>query len=201
MQIIFTRKSERDCTIQCRCDGGRVLAVRPPSRQKGLPHDLAHYVVERELGVAWGFWGLIAHGATFHSVTHCSGPKRLHADEVGRRLLNAYHEHLSGAEMLVTVLVQIWQGAREIHHKETQAALAQASHRADVTMDRDAMRRACEGLTRMETQWLSLDWNQSLTVDWPIFSPRRQRGDALVPRRRRARRPPIRRLHSGRLPR
>ena len=50
MQITFICKSARDCAIRCTCDDGAVLAVRTYSRPLGLPHDLAHYVVERELG-------------------------------------------------------------------------------------------------------------------------------------------------------
>ena len=63
MQITFIRESARDCAIRCTCDDGAVLAVRTYSRPLGLPHDLAHYVVERDLGWAWGFWGLVAAGA------------------------------------------------------------------------------------------------------------------------------------------
>ena len=33
-----------------------------------LPHDLVHYVVEDELGLQFGFWGLIAAGAKLQSV-------------------------------------------------------------------------------------------------------------------------------------
>lgn len=97
MRIIFTRKIERDCTIQCQCERGLEWAVRPPSRQKGLPHDLAHYVVERELGVAWGFWGLMAHGATFDCITQaertCGGGRRsLMGGAVGCRGLSGASE-------------------------------------------------------------------------------------------------------------
>ena len=33
-----------------------------------LPHDLVHYVVEDELGLEFGFWGLVAAGAKLQSV-------------------------------------------------------------------------------------------------------------------------------------
>ncbi len=62
-----------DVTIE-RSDGGRHRAIA--ARADGtsvilwlhddgaaLPTDLVHWVVESELGLAWGFWGLIAGGA------------------------------------------------------------------------------------------------------------------------------------------
>jgi hypothetical protein len=110
MQITFIRKSVRDCAIRCVSDDGTVLAVRTYSRPLGLPHDLAHYIVERELGLAWGFWGLVAAGATFTSVERCAGRKRPHYDEEGQWLIKRHRDDLTEAESLVGVLMNIWRG-------------------------------------------------------------------------------------------
>ena len=44
-----------------------------------LPHDLAHYVVERALGLQFGFWGLVVAGAELGSVRGFAArhPRRL----------------------------------------------------------------------------------------------------------------------------
>jgi hypothetical protein len=201
MKITFIRESERDCRIRCECDNGAVLAVRNFSRQLGLPHDLAHYIVERDLGLAWGFWGLVAAGATFTSVTLCSGRKRPHYREVGQRLITEHHEHLGGAEMLVSVLVQIWQGVRDANTAATRAVLTWASQRAGVTVDRECIARVCAMLSHMEAQWLSLDPGASLTLDWPTFSGRRPRGGSPDSRYQRSRAQCMIRQHPGRVSR
>jgi len=105
MQITFIPTSERDYAIRCTCDDGAVLAIRTYDRPLGLPHDLAHYVVERELGLAWGFWGLIAAGATFTSVTRCTGRTRPHHQEEGQWLIKQHRDDLTEAEALVGVLL------------------------------------------------------------------------------------------------
>src|SRR5687768_6366939 len=35
---------------------------------RDLPHDLTQFTIERALGIRDGFWGLLAHGASFASV-------------------------------------------------------------------------------------------------------------------------------------
>jgi hypothetical protein len=48
-----------------------------------LPHDLVHYVVEDELGLEFGFWGLISAGAKLRSVQAYGArdPRRIPAQD------------------------------------------------------------------------------------------------------------------------
>ena len=55
----------------------RAVAVRPDGTVVELvvyaygdapPHDLVHFAVESALGLEWGFWGLLAAGATFDAL-------------------------------------------------------------------------------------------------------------------------------------
>lgn len=60
MQITFTR-TPRECRMALlRADGSRAHCMVP---HKGpFPHDAMHYVVEREMNLSRGFWGLVAQG-------------------------------------------------------------------------------------------------------------------------------------------
>ena len=45
----------------------------------GLPHDLRHFVVERELGIADGIWCGIAAGMVYTSMDHVRGRRPPHS--------------------------------------------------------------------------------------------------------------------------
>jgi hypothetical protein len=66
-----------------------------------LPHDLSTFVVEAELGLASGFWGCVAKGATFRSL-----PRR--RTEPGRRVIREHVADLDAAEALVGAEVRAW---------------------------------------------------------------------------------------------
>jgi hypothetical protein len=55
MQIAFERVSETSVTVTVERDDGALLRTRSPRAAGRLPHDLIHYVVERELELDNGF--------------------------------------------------------------------------------------------------------------------------------------------------
>jgi hypothetical protein len=66
-----------------------------------LPHDLSTFVVEAELGLASGFWGCVAAGATFRSL-----PRR--RTDQGRQVIRDHVGDLDSAEAVVGAEVQAW---------------------------------------------------------------------------------------------
>ena len=69
------------------CMGGRI-------REGHLPHDLAGFVIEGGLGLHYGFWGLVAEGATFNSM-------RKRRTREGRAVIAAHRAELDAAEARV----------------------------------------------------------------------------------------------------
>ena len=63
-----------------------------------LPHDLVHYVVEAELGMEFGFWGLLAAGAKLQAVQAYGArdPRRIPKEEDA--LVRAHVDELLDAE-------------------------------------------------------------------------------------------------------
>jgi hypothetical protein len=98
-----------------KADEGRLCTwVATPSRRKpfrgttmasgrDLPHDLALFVVEGMFGLDWGFWGLLAKGATFKTV-----PGR-RPTKPGRRVISAHRAQLDSAEGIVNTHVKAWR--------------------------------------------------------------------------------------------
>jgi hypothetical protein len=70
---------------------------------RDLPHDLTQFTIERALDVRDGFWGLLAHGASFASV-----PGRK-PTRPGRELARAHHASLMMLEGVVNGHYQAWQ--------------------------------------------------------------------------------------------
>src|SRR5258707_909697 len=73
MRVEFARRAGGGslATIE-RPDGIRLL-LTSYDRTNSVPHDLAHFVTERDLGLQRGLWGSIASGALFDSLQILAG--------------------------------------------------------------------------------------------------------------------------------
>jgi hypothetical protein len=70
---------------------------------RSLPHDLAQFVVEEELRLEYGFWGVLARGGSFKSV-----PGRRQS-EPARQITREHRAQLEEAEALVNAHVNAWR--------------------------------------------------------------------------------------------
>ncbi len=80
-------------------EGGSYNKVGGPHRE--VPHDLAHLVVEDELDLAMGVWGVLAKGGLFRLATVVGGRQRPHAAARAEAITKGATESLNQAEMLV----------------------------------------------------------------------------------------------------
>jgi hypothetical protein len=83
---------------------------------KGIPHDLAQYVIEAATGYENGFWDLVAKGATFNS----TGRRRT---KPGRAVIAAHRAELAGAEALAGLHLGLWRAGDDC---PVSAALSRA---------------------------------------------------------------------------
>ena len=178
MQITFTRTGLRTyATLAVRDDR---VAVSVPSfdRPASLPHDIAHLVVERELGLSRGFWGCVADGAMFPGMAVVSGRQSPRADERSRAVIRDAGQRGTEAEVLVGTLLRIaegqldasWPVAREMLRGMWTPATAP---RAPLTAD--DVRHICDALREMERQWHALPVGRSMCLAWPATTRRRGR--------------------------
>ncbi|PTL56431.1 hypothetical protein [Paraconexibacter algicola] len=80
-------------------DGGGYNKVGAP--EGSVPHDLAHLLVERELGLDQGLWAVLERGGMFDHCVVLEGRRKPHADRRAREIIRAAGTGLAHAELLV----------------------------------------------------------------------------------------------------
>lgn len=170
MEITFTKTGERTYEIVARRDDGVTLRVRTPDKPLTIPHDMVHYVVERELKMERGFWGSIAAGMIFGTVQVVSGRQPPHAAERSAALIKASYREQAAAELYVAVLQRVTQEGRERDFRHVNSCLDEVWRpfrwpRPTVTAE-DPL-RVCGALREAESAWTSLPVGESVKVTWP----------------------------------
>jgi hypothetical protein len=80
--------------------------VKGVGHMSAIPHDLAHLAIEQALRIRRGFWGSVADGAVFGSMTHVSGRRKPRAAERSKEVLKANQDQLTETEILVGLFNQ-----------------------------------------------------------------------------------------------
>lgn len=80
MRVTFPRLQDgsRAYSIVDQADGVR-YRIHEGIAGADIPHDLVHFIVERETGEDGGFWGAVAAGAVVGSMEHVAGRRPPHA--------------------------------------------------------------------------------------------------------------------------
>jgi hypothetical protein len=96
MQIAITKQRDHDRIVVIRADGTGAETTFP---KKGtVPHDAVHWFVERELGLAHGFWGMVAAGR--------------HPEEISEIAKAAGHASAKRAQLPGATIVELLQAER-----------------------------------------------------------------------------------------
>jgi hypothetical protein len=96
--------------LQVEFQGGAYNAVGGPAPQ--VPHDLAHLIVEEELSLRRGVWGVLAAGGIFRHARVVTGRRAPHATRRGRALVEEAGEEIMQAEMLTRLVCEVAAGER-----------------------------------------------------------------------------------------
>jgi hypothetical protein len=89
MHLTFLHDPRGECVTLIRRADGAEFTLSSYSRKHRVPHDLAHAVTERELGMPDGIFGCIAAGVVFDSMQQTAGKKRHDALVRSARVLKA----------------------------------------------------------------------------------------------------------------
>jgi len=185
MEITFTKTGARTYEVVVRRDDGVTLRVRTPDKPLKIPHDMAHYVVERELKMERGFWGSIAAGAVFGTVQVVSGRQPPHAAERSAALIKASYKEQAAAELYVAVMQNVAAEGRGADLRYVNSCLDEVWRpfrwpRPPVTAE-DAL-RVCRALREAEDDWAALAVGESVTHTWPYARRKGSTGRARAPR-------------------
>jgi hypothetical protein len=142
-------------------DGGSYNRVG--GRAGEVPHDLAHLVVERELGLERGVWGVLAAGGLFRGATVIAGRQRPHAARRAREILGASVEQLNQAEVLTRAVCDL-----SLRDRADPAALRSAAGARwwSPAVTPDALLRAFAGLREGGERWAALEAGGTLHLTW-----------------------------------
>ena len=122
-----------------------------PGYDARLPHDMAHFIVENELGIKGGVFGQIAAGGAF--IIPTDNTKRRKIARRARRIAHANEKDALLSEHLVYVTCTLWQ-------KKVAEAQATAGFRAaDIN-------RVCQEYDAASAVWSRLAIGESMTLVW-----------------------------------
>lgn len=152
MEVRFTRTAERRYRVSV--EGPDVVSsyMDPaPGYNARLPHDMAHFIVENELGIEGGVFGQIAAGGAFIIPT----------DNIKRRKLGRRRERIAKAnqkdallsERMVSVTCNLW------HKKIAEVPSIAGFRAADID-------RVCREFDAASAVWSRLGIGESMTLVW-----------------------------------
>lgn len=170
MQITFTRQGERSYSTVIVRDDKVTIEVPSYDRPDWLPHDLAHYVVEFNLGLAEGFWGRVAAGAVYPGMKILTGRQAAHATDRSRTLIRENSQTGTEAEVLVGLFVQLAQQGLENDRDTVRVLLGknwQSARSTRPALQLEEVRQICRKLGEMQQEWKRLATGQDITVTWP----------------------------------
>ena len=122
MDLTFEHDPRGESFTRIRRGDGLVLGLPSYSRKFRVPHDLAHAVAERELGLAGGVFGCIAAGAVFDNMRVLEGKPRRDAKARSERVLKAAKRSIGLAESLSGVLHKAVEHGRALRFSEAREA-------------------------------------------------------------------------------
>ncbi|MFI5607162.1 hypothetical protein [Amycolatopsis sp. NPDC051903] len=143
---------------------GVVLGLPSVSRKFRLPHDLAHFAVERALDLPGGIFGCIAAGAVFSNMTVLSGRPRRDARARSTSVLRAARRSISLAESLVGVAHSAAETHRRLLLRDVREAWGILRAEPCPYAEAD-VRRVASILAELGGEWASSA--EPLELRWP----------------------------------
>ena len=147
-----------------------------------LPHDLRHFVVERELGIADGIWGGIAAGMVYTSMDHLQGRRPPHSAERSDELKRAQRQRIMRAELLanlVDAIAMLDAPSGDDIRRFTRAKLSAVpltepgADPADVAAvpPPEVLAGAARALQVEAARWARLRVGEELVCEWRLAAP------------------------------
>ena len=148
-------------------DDGVVYRLYGGTAGPRLPHDIMHFVVERELRIRDGIWGGIAAGVVFDSMRHVSGRRPPHAAERSRQLLRGFLDHGLRAELLTDLVSSAAALDTLTADRIRRLADAKLSVLPETDVDPVIVAVAARALQVEASRWARLRVGEELCYEWP----------------------------------
>jgi hypothetical protein len=168
MRVAYVRSGDRhDRAYLTRADGS-TATIHPHAYAGGLPHDLAHFAVERALGIVEGFWGLLAGGVDWERVNAAAnrGAKGVLGRDVrGLRLAEGAVGAVAGPAGAAGPAVDRADAEASVDDLVAAAYAGAGLPPPPDLADRVAQARA--DLADLAARWAAVPTGGQLLLDWP----------------------------------
>jgi hypothetical protein len=186
MRVSFPRlpDHQRSYALVERDDGAVYRLFGGPASPR-LPHDIMHFVVERELDISDGIWAGIASGVVFTSMRHVTGRRPPHAAARSRELLADSHYRLLRAEALANLVECVAALDHPSDGQIRRLTAVRLSVLPSAELDPAVIAAAATALQVEASRWARLRVGEELTYTWPRtpLAPRSSRaGQARIVR-------------------
>jgi hypothetical protein len=170
MRLQLKRLDDRRYETTITRSDGVTYHVKGVGHMGVIPHDLAHFVVERSLGIDQGFWGSVAAGALFDSLTHVGGRRRPHAEQRSKDVLKANRKVLIETEILVGLFDQAFRDGLGRDSPELRDRLRRYTWTPPGHQPRQfteaQIAAVCAEWDRVHELWHGLEIGGTLDLDW-----------------------------------
>jgi hypothetical protein len=173
MRVEFHRgpRHEEYAVLIQREDG---LTVRLPGNdgEWRIPHDLAHFVAEREFGLAHGVYGCIGAGAMFGNMSLVDRRPRYNTRSRSRAVLRASASELNLAESLSGVVHEAVEQRLDPAAAYRRLRVAWDVLRPEpCPYDPADLRRVFDVLDQLGARWRQLTPGDVMTLHWELPDP------------------------------
>jgi hypothetical protein len=153
MEVTFTRTAHRRYRVSV--EGPDVVSsyMEPaPGYDARLPHDMAHFIVENELGIKGGVFGQLAAGGLAGTFSPADTEKRRKIARRGKRIATTNQKDALLSERLVALTCAVWQNKAKVDSFAEIAA--------------EDIRRVCREFDAASAVWSNLAIGESMTLVW-----------------------------------
>ena len=158
MKVTFTRIHKKGYSVSTDGAGIDPLKMHPaPGYDPRLPHNVAHFIVENELGIMGGIFGQIAAGGTANTFFSEDAKNRRKARKRGTEMMKANKQDALFSEHAVYAAQSRWE-KRDII--------------PDTKIPQKDLERVIVKFEEFAAQWSVLPIGGSVTLDW---NPKRRR--------------------------
>ncbi len=145
-------------------DGGSYNKVG--GRPGRVPHDIAHLIVEDELRLTRGVWGVLVAGGLFPQAHAVSGRRRPHASERARTVTRAAGDRLTQAEFLTGAICHVVRDDLDLHRRGDGMKRAVGERWWTDTLTPDALDRCRARLRAAAKAWAALPPGGTFSGCW-----------------------------------
>lgn len=159
---------ERPDGVTVRLEGGSYNKVGGDPR--GVPHDIAHLLVEEAFGLRAGLWGVLSAGGTVQNAAVVAGRQAPRAAQRARAITDAASRRLWETEVLVRAVADLTLG-REPSDLRTLRAACGGQYWRDGAVDPDGLDALRARLRTAAEDWWALGIGEPYRLSWRLPPP------------------------------